>query len=473
MNVVNQLELHVVMFPFLAFGHINPFVQLSNKLSSHGVRVSFFSAPGNIDRIKTTLNLTPTTQIIPLTIPPVDGLPPGLDSTADTTPLTSELLKIALDQMQPQIKILLSELTPHFVFYDFGQQWLPPLASQLGIKTIFFSIFGALCTAFVTIPGRLSDHDQLKTSPTLEEMKRPPPGFPQTSVTSLRTFEARDFLYVFKSFHGGSSVYDRVLTCLKGCDAILVKSCREMEAPYIDFVTTQFDKPVLLAGPVIPEPPTGMLEERWDKWLGQFPAKSVVFCSFGSEAFLKDDQIRELVLGLELTGLPFFMVLKFPADVDGSAELDSALPEGFLERVKDRGVVYAGWVQQQHILAHVSVGCCLCHAGRSSVIETLVNDCQLVMLTNKGDQFLNSKLVAGDLKAGLEVNRRDEDGYFCKEDICMPLRQLMVEVDKEPGKSVRANQEKWKMFLLNKEIQNKFVTDLVKGMKTMDGMYNI
>lgn len=51
--------LHVVMFPYFAFGHISPFVQLSNRLCVHGIKVSFFSAPTNISRIKSTLKLTP------------------------------------------------------------------------------------------------------------------------------------------------------------------------------------------------------------------------------------------------------------------------------------------------------------------------------------------------------------------------------------------------------------------------------
>ncbi|CAK9182050.1 unnamed protein product [Ilex paraguariensis] len=464
-------ELHVVMFPFLAFGHISPFVQLSNKLSSHGVRISFFSAAGNVHRIKAMLHHSQTIQIIPLTIPHVDGLPPGLESTAEMTPSASELLKVAIDLMQPQIKTLLSQLKPHFVLFDFAQEWLPPLASELGIKTIFFSVFIALTTAFCTVPARLTDTTKPPT--TIEEMKRPPPGFPKTSITSLKTFEARDFLYIFKSFHGGASVYDRVLTGLKGCTAILAKTCNDMEAPYIDYVKTQFDKPVLLVSPVVPEPPSGELEERWAKWLGQFPSNSVIYCSFGSETFLKHDQIKELSLGLELTGFPFFLVLNFPAGVDGSAELDKALPEGLLERVKGRGLIHTGWVQQQHILAQNSVGCYLCHAGFSSVIEALVNDCQLVMLPQKGDQFLNSKLMSLDLKAGVEVNRRDEDGYFGKEDVFKAVKTVMLEFDEEPGQSIRANQRRWRDFLLNKEEQSRYVGDLVKDMKAMVDLHNI
>ena len=241
-----------------------------------------------------------------------------------------------------------------------------------------------------------------------------------------------------------------------------------MEGPYIDYIKTQFNnKPIFLTGPLIPEPRFGELDDEWGKWLNQFAPKSVVFCSFGTEAILNDEQIRELTLGLEKTGLPFFLVLKFQKDLDSKAELDRTLPKGFLERVKDRGVVHTGWVRQELMLAHSSIGCHLTHAGASSVVEALANDCQLVMLPDKGDQFINAKLMSLELKTGVEVNRRDEDGYFGKEDVCEALKTVMVDVDKEPGRTIRANQQKWHLFFMDKNIQEKFISDMVKELKAL------
>ncbi|KAH7517608.1 anthocyanidin-3-O-glucoside rhamnosyltransferase [Ziziphus jujuba] len=445
-------QLHVVMFPFPAFGHISPFIQLSNKLSFHGVRVSFFSIPDYISRIKTLLIPSPSIQIIPLQLPP--------DRHQHLNPIQT------LDLIQPQIKTLLSNLKPNFVLFDFSQHWLPSLASEIGIKSLFFSMFSGIASAYITVPARLSN---LLETPTVSDLKDPPLGFPESSSVRLKTFQAEDYLCMFKSFDGGPTVFNRVLTGWTGCSAIVIKSCEELDGCYLDYLKTQFQKPIFLTGPLVPEPPCGQLEDRWAKWLGQFPPKSVIFCSFGSETFLKDEQIRELSLGLELTGLPFFLVLNFPENVDGKAELERTIPKGFLERVKDRGVVHTGWVQQQLILAHSSVGCYLTHSGFSSLIEALANDCQLVLLPFKGDQFINAKLMSQDLKTGVEVNRKDEDGYFGKEDICEAVKTVMVDVDKEPGRSIRANQEKWNRFLVDNKIQDKFISDLVAELKSFSG----
>ncbi|PON59350.1 UDP-glucuronosyl/UDP-glucosyltransferase [Trema orientale] len=367
--------------------------------------------------------------------------------------------------MQPQVKALLSDLKPHFVVFDFAQHWLPALASELGIKTLFFSVFFAISSAYITVPPRLFG---VEGGPTVTDLKKPPMGFPQSSKIHLKTFEARDFLVLFSRLDGGPSGFDRVVSGLSGCTAIVIKTCEEIEGSYLDFVKAQIEKPVMLTGPLVPEPPSGELREKWATWLSRFPPKIVVFCSFGSETFLDDGQIRELTLGLERTGLPFFLVLNFPVNVDAGAELERALPEGFKERVKDKGVVYSGWVQQQQlILAHTSVGCYVCHSGFSSIIEALVNDCQMVLLPFKGDQFMNSKLIGQDMEAGVEVNRRDDDGHSREEDIYEAVKKIMVEVDLEPGKTVRFNREKWRKFLLEKKIQDKFISDLVTELKAM------
>ncbi|XP_068655066.1 anthocyanidin-3-O-glucoside rhamnosyltransferase-like [Aristolochia californica] len=451
-SAASEVSLHVAMFPWFAFGHIGPFVQLANKIAAHGVRVSFFSAPGNIPRISSALESSPCHPIamVPVQIPAVDGLPPGAESTAEVTPAMAELLKLATDKMAPQIETLLVNLRPDVILFDFGMQWLPPIAHRLGVKSLFFSVFSAISSAYLTVPSRLIDGHP----PTAEDLKGPPPGLENTTFPTLKTYESRDFLYLFKSF-SGPCVFDRVTACMEVCDAILSKTCMEMEGPYVKYVQSQYKKPILLTGPVVPEPPFGELDNQLAEWLSRFPEKSVIFCSFGSETFLKDDQIKELAWGLEMTGSPFILVLNFPEN--GESMLKEVLPEGFQEKVKEKGIVKTGWVQQQLIMAHPSVGYFVCHAGLSSIIEGLISDLQLVLLPQKGDQFLNSKLVVWDLKAGVEVNRKDEDGFFTQNDLCEAVKSAMAS----------ARGKYWRDFLSNKEIQDGFTKDLVKKMKEM------
>ncbi|KDP45289.1 hypothetical protein JCGZ_15154 [Jatropha curcas] len=140
--MTTKQDIHVVMFPWFAFGHISPFVQLSNKLSFHGFRITFLSPPGNIQRIKSSLLLTQKAQIIALQIPPVDGLPIGFDSTSEMAPYMAELLKQALDLMKPQIENLLSQINPDFVFLD---------SFNIGFQNRLLILVSKLCSFLFTL----------------------------------------------------------------------------------------------------------------------------------------------------------------------------------------------------------------------------------------------------------------------------------------------------------------------------------
>ncbi|KAG8490128.1 hypothetical protein CXB51_016104 [Gossypium anomalum] len=144
----------------------------------------------------------------------------------------------------------------------------------------------------------------------------------------------------------------------------------------------------------------------------------------------------------------------------GTQTIESALPEGFQERVNGRGFVYGGWIPQQLILRHLSVGCFVTHCGSGSLAEAMVNDCQLVLVPHVGDQ------MAGDLRIGVEVEKGEEDGLFTKDDVNKAVKALMDD-DGELGKEIRANQAKWKEFLLAPGLENSYMNDFVIKLNTL------
>lgn len=265
---------------------------------------------------------------------------------------------------------------------------------------------------------------------------------------------------MYTAFHGMPCVYDRVVAGIEACDALVVKTCAEMEGAYIDYLAAQFGKPVLVTGLVVPDPPQGELEEPWATWLSTFPDNAAVFASFGSETFLPAAAATELLLGLEASKRPFLAVLNFPRGADVEAELRKCVPPGFEERVKGRGAVHTGWVQQQHILRHASVGCFVNHAGLSSVVEGLVAGCRLVLLPMKGDQYLNAALAARELRVGVEVARRGLDGWFGAEDVAAAVAEAETDVGCGEGK-------KWVEFLMDAAVQKRFVDDFIAGLKDL------
>lgn len=358
-----------------------------------------------------------------------------------------------MDLTQPLVASLLKEIKPHLVFFDFTY-WLPALARRFGIKSVGYMIVSPASVGYL-----------LRDEPEADALLEPPAGFPP-SVLKLSPQEVRSRRQwcTLKEYWSGMNIVQRLIMSIDECDALGFKSCREMEGPYCEFLEKKYKKPVILAGPVLPEPPTVSLDETWANWLDQFKAKSVIFCAFGSEAILKLDQFQELVLGMEITGIPFLAALKPP---EGCNTVEEALPEGFKHRTEKRGIVHGGWVQQQLILSHPSIGCFVTHCGSGSLSEAMVSECQLVLIPHKGDHFINARLMEGELRVGVEVKRGDEDGFFTKEAV-METIKLVMEEKSEIGKEIRANHGKWREFLLTKGLEDSYMDEFVqKLMRTL------
>ncbi|CAI9087358.1 OLC1v1021413C1 [Oldenlandia corymbosa var. corymbosa] len=440
-------SLSIVMYPWFAMGHLTPFLHMANKLAERGHRISFFHPKNSITKIQ-HFNLHPDLiSFIPIDVPQVEGLPPGAETAADVPIQSQALLRLAMDRTQPAIHSLLKQIKPDFVFFDFTH-WLPKLARQLGIKSVHFVIISPATVAYTFRKGQ-ADADFMK----------PPEGFPSSSSIKVLTHEARVFTMGGKNKEIGSglSFRERLMISTEECDAISFKTCREMEGQYCDYLEKRFQKPVILAGPVVPVQPTSALEGSWAEWLSNFKDKTVIYCVLGSEVRLPKDQFQELILGLEMTGLPFFAALKPPV---GFETIETSLPDGFEERNKGKGIVHDGWVQQLLILAHPAVGCFVTHCGSGSLSEALVSDSQIVLLPQRGDQFINARVMSGDLKVGVEVKKGDEDGLFTKDGVCEAIKLVMDE-NSEVGKEVRANHAKWKEFLLGEGLESSYTDEFI------------
>lgn len=456
-------KLTFIMYPWYAMGHLTSFLHLSNKLAHRGHKIFFVHPAKTLSKLE-KFNLYPELiNFKSVTVPHVDGLPLGAETTSDVPIFKQNLLFQALDLTEPKFESLIQELKPHFILYDFAY-WVPSVARKYGVKSVHY------CSITPSSVGYLMRGEK----PTSEaEMMKPPPGFPVDSSIKLHKHEARLIAALHSmgkdSNSSGSksvSFTQRLLLAFQDGDAIAFKTTREIEGPYCEFVEHKFKKPVVLAGPVLPEPiETSNTEENWSKWLEKFQEKTVIFCAFGSECKLKKDQFQELVLGLELTGLPFFAALKPPFEAE---TIEEALPEGFKERTEGKGIVHSGWAEQQLMLSHPSVGCFVTHCGGNSLSEAMVNECQLVLVPNFGDQFVNARLFGGDMKVGVEVERDEENGLFTREGVCKAIKMLMND-ESEEGSKIRANRAKWREFLLSKGLEDSYIDALVQKLQTLLG----
>ncbi|PIA51808.1 hypothetical protein AQUCO_01100587v1 [Aquilegia coerulea] len=401
--MVMDSKFHVAMFPWFAMGHITPYLTLSNKFAERGIRISFF-IPIKTQSKFNHLNLHPhLIQFIPLIVPHVDGLPLGAESSSDVHVEKTYLIQQALDLTQDQVQIALEKFKPDIIFFDFAH-WIPTVARSLGIKSVYVSTSGAVTTVGL-VPSMLPIVEKGIEDCTVQELQQLAKIIPET-------------------YPGSSSI----------------------KPP-----------PYEIKGSLLTKTSNTILEEKWAKWLGGFEKGSVVYCAFGSECVLQKDQFQELVLGLEQTGLPFLVRLRPPVGAD---TLEEALPEGFEERVRGKGVVHGGWVQQELILSHPSVGCFVGHCGSGSMWESLVSTCQLVLVPHYGDQFLNTHFMTKGLKVAVDVERREEDGWFTREGVRKAVKLVMDE-GSELGEEVRANHLKLSRILLSEGLEASYINNCI------------
>ncbi|CAL0310169.1 unnamed protein product [Lupinus luteus] len=287
-------------------------------------------------------------------------------------------------------------------------------------------------------------------------------GYPSSKLV-LRGHEAKTLLFLSMPWGEGLTFYESITTAMKESDAIAIRTSKEIEESLCAYISSQYKKPVLLSGPVLPkESDHEKLEEPWCNWLDVFRQGSVVFCAFGSQIMLEKAQFQELLLGFELAGLPFLVSLKTP---QGCETIEDALPEGFEERVKGRGVVSKGWVQQPLILNHSSVGCFVNHCGFGSMWESLMSDKQIVLIPHLGDQLLNTKLLVEELEVAVEV-KKGENNWVSKESLSESIK-LVMDKDSEVGHRLKKNHKKWMDVLAKPGLMDGYIDSFVQSLQQL------
>lgn len=426
--------MHIAIFPWLAFGHIIPFFELAKLIAQKGHKISFISTPRNIHRLpKLPQNLQPLVDLIELPLPHVDKLPQNAEATMDIPNHIVPYLKKAFDGLQESLTKFLERSTPDWIICDFAQYWLPPISSKLGISSIFFSIFSAFGFSFAL------DYFAQKTSESQED---------------------KAFLDVHSETNeSGVSDLFRVLETLNGVEVFATRSCIEIEGEYLKLLQSKFRKPVIPVGllPSSLEFREDSKDENWDaifNWLDKQEKGSVIYIAFGTEVRLSDEEFTEIAMGLELSGFPYFWVLK----MQNTSNIES---HKWLENQSKRGMVWRTWAPQLRMLAHKSVGGFLTHCGWSSSIEALQVGCSLIMLPFQNEQYLVARLME-EKKVGIKVPRNEHDGKFTRDLVAKALRSMMLE---DEGKTCRSKAQQMSKIFGDKKLHQKYVDEFVHYME--------
>ncbi|XP_073132753.1 UDP-glycosyltransferase 91C1-like [Henckelia pumila] len=427
-------QLHIVMFPWLAFGHIIPFLELSKSIAQKGHKISFISTPRNIDRLpKIPPNLASSFTLVKIPLPKVQGLPENAESTMDVGHEDPGLLKKAYDGMEADVARFLRDSCADALIYDFAGFWVSSAAMDLGIPRFFFCIFPTWFLAFLGTTQDLIHEFKDRKSP--EDFTSPPKWVPFDTKVAFKYYEAKLIVGAGEKDSSGFSEAYRAGIGISQSDALLIRHCHEFETDWFDLLSNLYQKPIIPLGHLPPhfqETDNHEFDHNWvsiKQWLDTKTKGSVVYIALGSEATPSQDQLTELAHGLELSRLPFFWAFR------KAATSTVKLPDGFEERIirAGQGMVWKGWVPQLKILRHDSIGGFLTHSGWSSVVEALMLGVPLILLPIMADQWLNAR-VLDEKEMGLEVARNEENGSISRESVAKAVTRVMVE---EEGKKFR------------------------------------
>ncbi|GJM96330.1 hypothetical protein PR202_ga13154 [Eleusine coracana subsp. coracana] len=426
--------LHVVIFPWLAFGHMLPCLELAERLAARGHHVSFVSTPRNISRLRPVapalaqfIDLT----LVALPFPRVEGLPEGAEATSDVPPEKLELHREALDGLAAPFSAFLDAACADeggkegnnkvdWVIVDSFHRWIAEVAHEHKVPCVLNMPYSATTSVLY--------------------------GMPDPTVVDHPL---------------GASVVRRFLQTFDKCKILAYRSCLEFEPESMPLLPNIFNKPVIPLG-LLPPPAGGHKQERESPaltWLDEQPPKSVVYVAFGSELPLIVEQLHEIALDLELAGQRFLWALRKPNGVDPDADV---LPPGFEARTRGRGLVATGWVPQSSILARAAVGAFMTHCGWSSTIEGLRCGHPMVMLPVYGDQWPNARMMEAR-KVGVKVPKHVKDGSFDRDGIAGAVRAVMCE---EEGKRVFAENANKMQDIVAGKCHERHIDEFVQCLRT-------
>ncbi|CAN8316722.1 unnamed protein product [Cochlearia groenlandica] len=423
-------QLHFVLFPFMAQGHMIPMVDIARLLAQRGVTITIVTTPHNADRFKNVLNRAIQSGL-PINILQVKL--PFQESSQGHENLdlfdslgTSIAFFKAVNMLQEPVEKLLKEIEPKpsCLIADMCLTYTNKVAKNFGIPKITFHgmcCFDLLCTHILRqnleIWSNIESEKEYFSIPNLPDKVE----FTQCQIP-LAYGDG-----VWKEFFDGVAEGDNTSY------GVIVNTFEELEPAYVRDYRKVKEGKVWSIGPVSLCNKVGLDkaergskadidQEECIKWLDSKEEGSVLYVCLGSICNLTLSHLKELGLGLEESQRPFIWVIR---GWERNNKLFEWFSEsGFEERIKERGLLIKGWSPQMLILSHPCVGGFLTHCGWNSTLEGITSGVPLLTWPLFGDQFCNEKLAVQVLKIGVRTGVEEPMRWGGEE-------KIRVLVDKE------------------------------------------
>ncbi|KAL5546027.1 hypothetical protein UlMin_005714 [Ulmus minor] len=446
-------QVHFLLFPLMAQGHMIPMVDIARLLAQRGVKITIVTTPYNAARFEAVLARAMESglqiQLFLLEFPCEEAGLPDSCQNLDTLPSSQLLLNFftALSLLEQPAEKLANELIPkpNCIISDMCFPWTINIARMFQIPRITFHGFCCFCLFCIK---------SLADSKFLDNIS--------SETESFVIPDLPDRIQITKDQLPGlinqkmKGVGEKILAADMESYGVIINSFEELEPAYVkEYKKKRRDK-VWCVGPVSlcnknhtdkaqRGNKSSVDEDQCLKWLDPWKPSSVVYVCLGSLCNLIPSQLIELGLGLEASNKPFIWVIRGGSKYE---EVEKWIMEdGFEERIKGRGLLIRGWAPQVLILSHPSIGGFLTHCGWNSTLEGISTGVPMLTWPLFADQFLNEKLVAQVLdiaiSLGVEVpticGEEEKVRVLVKrETIKSGVQQLMDEGEQSKARRERA-----------------------------------
>lgn len=345
----------ILLFPFMAQGHIIPFLTLAFKLEKKGYNIIFVNTPLNIKKLKSSLPQNSSISLLEIPFNSLEhGLPPNTENTDSLSYKLSIHFTTISSSLEPSFRNLISSLIekPLCVISDMFFGWSANVAHEFGIFHVIFSGaggFGLACyySMWLNLPHK-ETKNFVFTMPDFQEG-----GNLDVSQLNPSLLEA-DSNDPYTNFNWKN------LPSWINSDGILFNTVEGLDKLGLTYFRRKLGIHVWAIGP-IPWPTsnkqrggneTGEETEKFIKFLDEKEEKSVLYISFGSQNRISTSQMMELAKALDnASRVNFIWAVRPPLGFDINMEFraEEWLPEGFVQRVfedQNRGLIVPKWAPQ-------------------------------------------------------------------------------------------------------------------------------
>ncbi|KAJ9705135.1 hypothetical protein PVL29_003267 [Vitis rotundifolia] len=433
---------HVFLVSFPGQGHVNPLLRLGRRLASKGLLVTFTLPESYGKQMRKASNITDQPTPVGDGMIRFEFFEDGWDE--------NEPKRQDLDLYLPQLELVGKKIIPEMIKKNAEQDrpvsclinnpfipWVSDVAADLGLPSAMLWVQSCACLStyyhyyhgLVPFPSEAEPEIdvQLPCMPLLKYDEIASFLYPTTPYPFLRRAILGQYKNLDKPF------------------CILMDTFQELEPEVIEHMSKIC--PIKPVGPLYKDPKVPNTAVRGDfmkaddciEWLDSKPPSSVVYISFGSVVYLKQEQVDEIAYGLLNSGVQFIWVMK-PPHKDAGLEL-LVLPEGFLEKAGDKGKVVQ-WSPQEQVLAHPSVACFVTHCGWNSSMEALSSGMPVVAFPQWGDQVTDAKYLVDVFKIGVRMCRGEAENKLITRD---EVEKCLIEATTgEKAAELKQNAMKWK-----------------------------